>query len=163
VCKNMSLYANTAVVKRTIEQYCAVRQCKYCDRYFCELESIGMHKCLYHPGKYDKYLGRYTCCGEERRRPNLNNPHASYAHVMTWGPQNRSDPGDGFSKGCKRRDCIPTESTDIDETRVLVDEIASLVPYMDPPLKKRPGFRKAPLRIVRQEEFPYNVWYHPPT
>ena len=159
----MSLYANTAVVKRIIETYCAVRKCKHCDRYFCELESVGMHKCKYHPGAYDKYTMQYTCCGERRRRPNLNNPYATFSHMMTWGPQNRHDPGDGFSTGCKRRDCEPMEKTGIDLERILIDEIASLVPYMDPPLKRRPGFRKAPLRIVRQEEFPYNVWFQPPS
>ncbi len=158
----MSLYANTAVVKRIIETYCEVRQCKHCDRFFNELESVGMHKCEYHPGEYDKYLQCYTCCGEKRSLPNLNNPYSAYSHVMTWKPHARYDHGTGFSKGCKRRDCVATNATGIDPERIMVDEIASLVPYMKPPLKKRPGFRKAPLRIVRQEEFPYNVWYHPP-
>ena len=43
-----------------------------------------------------------------------------------------------------------------------VESIACLVPYMDPPLKNRPGFKKAPLRLLRQEPFPKNVWFKPP-
>lgn len=159
----MSLYANTAVVKRTIETYCEVRQCKHCKRFFNELENVGMHRCKYHPGEYDRYLECYTCCGEKRSMPSMNNQYSSFSHVMTWGSGMKYDHGTGFSDGCKRRDCESTKKTGIDRERILVEEIASLVPYMDPPLKKRPGFRKAPLRIVRQEEFPYNVWAHPPT
>ena len=48
----MSLYANQALVKKTIELFCEVRQCVHCNRYFCELENVGMWQCKYHPGEY---------------------------------------------------------------------------------------------------------------
>lgn len=158
----MSLYANQAEVKKIIERYCELRRCANCRNYFCELDNLGMHKCRYHPGEYDPEVEAMSCCGEKSRHPNVNNPYASYSHIMTWGPQNRCEPMDTFSKGCKWRDCEAEIPSGVDKKVVHIDSIASLVPYMNPPMKERPGFRKGPLRLIRQQPFPKNVWYHPP-
>ena len=158
----MSLYANQAEVKKTIERFCELRCCSNCGKYFCELDNIGMHRCPYHPGEYDDSIGAMNCCGEKMRRPNMNNPHASYSYMMTWGPQNQGEPMSLFSDGCKRRDCVAEHPSGVNLDVVYVDSIASLVPYFNPPMKSRPGFRKGPLRLIRQQPFPKNVWFHPP-
>ena len=159
----MSLYSNSAVVKKTIELFCKLDQCKHCDRYFCELNNVGMHQCKYHPGEYDTHIHAWTCCGEKRARPHLNNPHSSYSHIMTWGPMNRMQAHPAFSDGCQRRDCCPKNDNGLAKDVIEIDGIACLVPYMDPPLKNRPGFKKSPsLHLRRQSDFPYNVWFKPP-
>lgn len=158
----MSLYANQTLVKKTIELFCEVRQCANCNRHFCELESVGMWKCPYHPGEFDADTGRWTCCGEKRRRPHMNSPYRDISPYMQWGKQNRWQMLKPYSDGCKRRDCVPTKNSNLHLKEINLDGIASLLPYMKPPVTERPGLRKSPLRLIRQEPFPYNVWYCPP-
>lgn len=158
----MSLYANSAVVKKTIEMFCELKQCTNCDRYFCELTNVGMWSCRYHPGEYDTKIHAWTCCGEKKATPDMYNQYASYSHMIAWDASNKHQKHPFFSEGCKRRDCVPAQKNNLDETCIEIDGIACLVPYMDPPLKERPGFKKGPLRLVRQEPFPYNVWHKPP-
>lgn len=159
----MSLYANQTLVKKTIELFCELRQCKHCDRYFCELENVGMWTCSYHPGEFNADTGRWSCCGEKRRRPHLNNPYTSFSAHMHWGPQNQHQQLPPWSTGCKRRDCTPVQDSGLDKEEIQVEGIASLVPYMNPPIKERPGFKKKPLRLIRNEPFPHNVWFDPPS
>ena len=158
----MSLYANSKVVKKTIEMFCELKQCRNCQEYFCELTNVGMWNCLYHPGEYDTSIHAWTCCGESMARPHLHNPYISYDNMMTWGPKNKHQIHPMHSKGCKRRDCVPNTKDSLNREVIDIDGIACLVPYMDPPLKQRPGFKKAPLRLLRQEPFPKNVWHKPP-
>ena len=158
----MSLYANQALVKKTIELFCEVRQCVYCRRYFCELENVGMWKCPYHPGEFNAETGRWSCCGEKRRRPHFTSEYLPHSHFMTWGPQNKYQMLKPYSEGCKMRDCVPTKDSGLDMNEIHMDGIASLVPYMDPPIKERPGLKKKPLRLIRKEPFPHNVWFDPP-
>lgn len=158
----MSLYANSSVVKKTITAFCELKQCQNCQGYFCELTNVGMWKCQYHPGEYDTTIHAWTCCGEKRSTPHMHNPYISFDQTMTWGPKNRHQIHPYSSKGCKSRDCVPKVGDDLNREVIDVEGIACLVPYMDPPLKNRPGFKKAPLRLLRQEPFPKNVWFKPP-
>lgn len=158
----MSLYANQALVKKTIELFCEVRQCVHCDRYFCELENVGMWQCKYHPGEFNADTGRWSCCGEKRRRPHFTSEYMGISPYLTWSGKNRWQQLKPYSDGCKRRDCIPSRSSGLHEKEITLDGIASLVPYMKPPIKDRPGLKKTPLRLLRQEPFPHNVWYDPP-
>lgn len=158
----MSLYASKAVVKKTIELFCELHECKHCGGYFNELNNAGCWRCWYHPGEYDTVKGCMSCCGEKIRRPNLHNQYSHISPMMSWGPKNSYDLLEPFSKGCKRRDCISKKETAFPKNTVNIEEIASLVPYMDPPLKKRPGFKKTPLSLLKQEPFPYATWAIPP-
>jgi len=159
----MSLYSNSAVVKKTIELFCRLEQCQYCDNYFCELNSVGMHQCKYHPGEYDTSIHAWTCCGEARARPNINNPYSTFSQMTTWGPGNQRELYPAFSKGCQRRDCCPKKDNGLDRSVIEIEGIACLVPYMDPPLKERPGFKKTPsLHLSRKTYHPYNNWFKPP-
>lgn len=158
----MSLYANQALVKKTIELFCEVRQCTQCRRYFCELENVGMWQCPYHPGEFNADTGRWSCCGEKRRRPHLTSEYYNHSPLMTWGPRNKWQQLKPYSDGCKMRDCIPDRDSGLHPEEITIDGIASLVPYMKPPVKERPGLKKNPLRLIRQEPFPHNVWHDPP-
>jgi hypothetical protein len=158
----MSLYANQALVKKTIELFCEVRQCVNCNRYFCELENVGMWQCKYHPGDFNADTGRWSCCGEKRRRPHFTSEYMGISPYLTWSGKNKWQQLKPYSDGCKRRDCVPSRSSGLHDKEITLDGIASLVPYMKPPIKDRPGLKKTPLRLLRQEPFPRNVWYDPP-
>ncbi len=158
----MSLYANQTTVKKTIQLFCECHQCVHCNRFFCELENVGMWKCKYHPGEFCADTGVWSCCGEKKRYPNLNSPYYGMSHLVTWGPQNKWDMLKPYSTGCKSRDCIPRKDNGLHPTQIHIDGIASLIPYMKPAIKDRPGLKTNPLRLIRQEPFPYNVWFKPP-
>ena len=158
----MSLYANQTLVKKTIELFCEVRQCVHCRRYFCELENVGMWQCYYHPGEFNADTGRWSCCGEKRRTPHINTPYRDISPYITWDKTNRWQMLKPYSDGCKKRDCVPDRSSGLHEKEIMLEGIASLVPYMNPPVTDRPGLKKNPLRLIRQEPFPHNVWYDPP-
>ncbi len=158
----MSLYANAASVKKTIEEYCDVRQCRHCRRYYSEIANVGTWACKYHPGEYDRLEECYTCCGERKRTPNMTNMYSGWSSQVLWSGSNMHEGMSLFSAGCKGRDCQPMADLSLPKDVIFVEDIATLVPYMDPPIKKRPGFCKAPLRLLRVEPFPKNVWFLPP-
>tara|TARA_Y100000389_G_scaffold110532_1_gene107627 strand:+ start:19585 stop:20061 length:477 start_codon:yes stop_codon:yes gene_type:complete len=156
----MSLYASKQAVEITMQLFTTVHQCKYCSKWFTELENVGCWDCIYHPGKFDHVTERYECCGAKRRRPLFN---YSYGHMMTWKSKDRWNHMTQISEGCTRRDCMSKEDTPIPKHCVKVDDIATLIPYMKRPLKDRPGLKKGPLRLDRGEKRPYACWTQPPS
>lgn len=153
----MSLYSSREDVKQVIEDYTGLQQCRYCNKYFCKLDNIGMWSCKYHPGEIKN--GRYTCCGEKRIRPNAYNQYAAHSHYISWGPQNKFDYLPQYSSGCTRRDCVPRHTNKSQTEDVNVEDIASLIPFMKPSLTERPGLVKEPLRLIASQPFPKNMWH----
>lgn len=127
----MSLFASNADVEKLINKYTKLQQCVYCNKYFTELDSVGMHLCSYHPGKRIYVNGDYvmSCCGEKMRAP-FQSSSLRYMAGPSIGVN-------AFSEGCSKRDCkggcIPYENID-------VMEVATLIPFMKPDLAERPGF-----------------------
>ena len=121
----MSLYASKQAVEITMQLFTTVHQCKYCSKWFTELENVGCWDCMYHPGKFDHVTERYECCGAKRRRPLFN---YSYGHMMTWKSKDRWNHMTQISEGCTRRDCMSKEDTPIPKHCVKVDDIATLIP-----------------------------------
>ena len=77
----------------------------------------------------------------EKATPDMNNQYASYSHIMAWDASNKHQKHPFFSEGCKRRDCVPAQKNNLDQS-IEIDGIACLVPYMDPPLKENLGLRR---------------------
>ena len=76
-CRRMSETKNTF--------FCMYR-CNRCQKIFTPISNVGMWKCLYHPGEYDRDKG-YSCCGAKRLY--CNNP---YVHNMVWSRKNIREP-----------------------------------------------------------------------
>ena len=127
----MSLFASNSDVEKLIAKYTSLQICARCNKYFTELDSIGMHLCPYHPGKPEYVNGDYrmSCCGEKMRPP-YQGAALRYLNGVSVGVS-------AFSDGCQKRDCkgtcVPYENID-------VMEIAALIPFMKPDLAERPGF-----------------------
>lgn len=154
----MSLYASRSAIEKTIEIFTEMHQCSRCGGWFTEMENFGSWNCWYHPGEYDHRLDKYTCCGESHRRVDNFN-YRSFGHLMTFSPSQRYDPAPSISQGCTRCDCKSKKKTLVsDETCIKVDDVASLIPYMENPLTSRPGLKKNPLRLFRKEERDYAIW-----
>ncbi len=153
----MSLYADKVAVKNTISNFCEIRRCVNCNNYFCELENVGMWKCMYHPGNFDATSGVWSCCGEKVRQPVHVNTYGSVGNSFTWDVHDRFYMREPYSKGCKRRDCVPSKCSGLPKNEILIETIASLIPYMKPTLEARPGLASEPLRLVRQEAFPTSL------
>lgn len=156
----MSLYASKKAVEITIRLFTDVHECKNCGRFFTELENIGCWECKYHPGKFDHKTETWTCCGEKYRRAAFH--HRSYNHLMVWKTKDRWDSIQPYSAGCTRKDCETKVETPIPKNVINVEDIATLIPYMQRPVNERPGLKKGPLRFVRKEKRPPAVWHKPP-
>ena len=156
----MSLYASKKAVELTIRLFTDVHECNYCNRFFTEMENIGCWQCKYHPGKFDHKTETWTCCGEKYNRPAFN--YRSYNHLMVWNTKDRWNYLPPFSEGCTRRDCEPKLKTPIPKDIISLEDIATLIPYMERPVNERPGLKKGPLRFVRKEKRPYDLWVKPP-
>ena len=156
----MSLYASKKVIESTINLFTELHECSNCSRYFTHMESVGCWDCRYHPGEFDYTTMQYTCCGEKMR--DVPYQHSTYSHLMTWKGKDRYDYIPALSAGCCRRDCLPKEKSLIPNEDISVDDIATLIPYMERNLQERPGLKKNPLRLVRNEERPLALWAQPP-
>tara|TARA_B100000405_G_C16519885_1_gene350689 strand:- start:259 stop:507 length:249 start_codon:yes stop_codon:yes gene_type:complete len=82
---------------------------------------------------------------------------------MTWGGKDRWNHGLEMPEGCCQRDCISNKETPIPKDVLPVDDIATLIPYMEKQLDQRPGLKKGPLRLERRETRPYALWKKPPS
>ena len=156
----MSLYASKKAVELTIRLFTDVHECQHCGRFFTEMENIGCWECKYHPGKYDHVLEKWTCCGETYRRPSFN--YRSYGHLMVWNTKDKWNHIKPYSDGCTRRDCQSKRKTPIPSGTLPLDDIATLIPYMERPVNERPGLKRGPLRFVRSETRPYHIWKKAP-
>ena len=156
----MSLYASKKAVEITIRLFTELHECAECGRFFTELENVGCWECKYHPGKYDVLTDSYTCCGNKYMRPAFN--YRGYGHLMTFGVMDRWNHMAPLNNGCCKRDCKSKKKTPIPDDVLPVEDIASLLPYMEMPLDKRPGLKKAPLRLERVQTRPYALWSKPP-
>lgn len=155
----MSLQSSTAVVNDTIAKYTTLQRCRHCKRYFTELSNVGMHYCRYHPGKYDTETERWTCCGEKRPVLHFHGAHAGISSVMAHGRMGGRPLLPPRDKGCQRRDCCPEETSDLPSDAIDLNDIASLIPYMEPKFQDRPGFDSDSLCLFRQSYFPKNLWF----
>ena len=154
----MSLYASRGAIEKTIQIFTEMHQCKYCNNWFTEMENFGSWKCTYHPGVYDYDRDMYTCCGESHTR-HANFAHRSYGHLMTFHPSQRYDMAPSVSQGCTKCDCVSKKETMISgEKFIKVEDVASLIPYMENPLTERPGLKKGPLRLFRKQERDFALW-----
>jgi len=157
----MSLYASKKAIEITIKLFTDLHECTECGKYFTELENVGCWDCKYHPGVYDYDLECYTCCGERYKRPFFH--HASYGHIMAWNTKDRWNHMRPLNNGCCRRDCVSKEKTPIPKKVLPVEDIATLIPYMERNIEDRPGLKRGPLRFERQETRPYALWKIPPS
>lgn len=156
----MSLYASKKVIESTINLFTELHECRFCQRYFTHMESVGCWDCKYHPGKFNYDTLTYSCCGEKMREARFQ--HMTYNRYLTWKGKDRFDYIPNLSQGCCRRDCLPKDKTLIPDETIAVDDIATLIPYMERPLDKRPGLNKNPLRLERVEKRPKALWHDPP-
>ena len=156
----MSLYASKKAVEMTINLFTQLHECSVCGNFFTELENIGCWDCKYHPGEFDYAMGCYTCCGEKPKEPNFH--FRSFGHLMTWKTKDRWNHMKLLSDGCCRCDCTPKVDNSVPREVMMVDDIATLIPYMKRDIKYRPGLKKGPLRIERKEDRPYALWEKPP-
>jgi len=152
----MSLYASKKAIEITIKLFTELHECESCGKFFTELENVGCWDCKYHPGEYDNVRDCYTCCGETRTRPAFH--HVQYGHLMTWPTRDRWNHIQELSDGCCRKDCMPKRDTPIPKDVLTVEDIATLIPYMERPIEKRAGLKKGPLRLLRSENRPYDLW-----
>jgi hypothetical protein len=159
----MSLYASRSAIEKTIQLFTEMHQCATCGKWFTEMENFGSWTCLYHPGKYDHNEDKYTCCGESHNRTD-NFHHRAYGHLMTFTSKDRFNHAPSVSPGCTRCDCQSRKKTLIsDEKSIKVEDVASLIPYMENPINKRAGLKKNPLRLFRKEKRAYGIWEIPPS
>lgn len=156
----MSLYASKKVIESTINLFTELHECRFCSRYYTHMESVGCWDCRYHPGEFDYDTLSYTCCEEKMRETKFN--MRGYNSFLTWKGKDRFDVVPPLSQGCMRCDCLPKDKTLIPDDDIAVDDIATLIPYMERPLDKRPGLRKNPLRLIRKEVRPNALWKVPP-
>jgi hypothetical protein len=157
----MSLYASKKAIEITIKLFTDLHECSNCGSFFTELENVGCWECKYHPGVYDNKLDCYTCCGQKMRRPAFN--HRGYGHFMTWGSKDKWNRALEMPEGCCRRDCQSKKETPIPDDVLPVDDIATLIPYMVKKVDTRPGLKRGPLRLERQEKRPYAIWKKVPS
>ena len=157
----MSLYASRKAVESTISLFTDLQECIVCGKYFTELENVGCWDCLYHPGKYDPHLECYTCCGESHKRPAFH--YRQYGHIMTWGKKDKWNHIKSISDGCCRCDCRAKKKSPIPKDTVPLEDIATLLPFMNRKIEDRPGLKKGPLRLERKESRPYVLWKKPPS
>lgn len=156
----MSLYASKKAVEMTINVFTQLHECSACGRYFTELENIGCWDCKYHPGEFDYTMGCYTCCGDSPKEPSFH--YRSFNHLMTWKGKDKWNRLKLLSDGCCRCDCKPKVDNAVPTDVMMVDDIATLIPFMKRDIKLRPGLKKGPLRIERKEDRPYALWEKPP-
>jgi hypothetical protein len=157
----MSLYASKKAIEITIKLFTDLHECSKCGNFFTEIENVGCWDCKYHPGKYDHKLDCWTCCGQGMRRPAFH--HRGYGHLMTWSGKDKWNHGQEMPDGCCRRDCQSKKNTPIPNDVLPVEDIATLIPYMEKQLDSRPGLKRGPLRLERQEKRPYILWKKPPS
>ena len=124
------------------------------------MESVGCWDCKYHPGKFNYLDLTYDCCGETFKEPAFH--YGAFGHYTTWKPKDQWNHIPALSEGCCRRDCIPKAKCLIPEEDIPVEDIATLVPFMERKVHYRLGLKKNPLRLVRQEERPYCLWKKAP-
>lgn len=156
----MSLYASKKAIEITIRLFTELHECSSCGKFFTEMENVGCWDCWYHPGEYDHYNDKWTCCGDTYNRPMFH--HRGYGHLMTWTKKDQYNHVPALSRGCCRRDCQSKKKTAIPKDVLPVNDIATLIPYMQRPIDTRPGLKKAPLRLERKETRPYSLWDEPP-
>jgi hypothetical protein len=152
----MSLYASKKAIEITIRLFTELHECQSCGKFFTEMENVGCWDCWYHPGEYDYDTDKWTCCGNKYSRPMFH--HRGYGHMMTWTAKDKYNHVPPLTKGCCRRDCQSIKKTAIPTDVLPVNDIATLIPYMQRKVDKRPGLKKAPLRLERKEERPPGLW-----
>jgi ribosomal protein L37AE/L43A len=159
-----TLYSSKAQVKKLIEVFIQIHQCGECNRFYTEIENIGSWKCRYHPGKYDYDLRKWTCCGESYKH--YYSEVASFDAHLTWSKKQTLQVPELTSNGCMRCDCVSIYNNLIPKQTIVVDDIASIIPYMQhygSPLEDRPGLKTGkPLTIRRYEPRPKICWTVPP-
>jgi len=81
---------------------------------------------------------------------------------MVWNTKDKWNHIKPYSDGCTRRDCQSKRKTPIPSGTLPLDDIATLIPYMERPVNERPGLKRGPLRFVRSETRPYHIWTKAP-
>lgn len=151
---NGSLYSSNAQVRRVLQVFLQMHQCKLCGRYFTEMENLGSWSCKYHPGEFNMLTRKWTCCGETERI--TRSRYAGFEDQMVWSKHQQLPPV--HTQGCCRRDCISKYKNPIPQEEVLLEEVACIIPQMKEhgsDLEKRPGLvRGAKVRIERKESLP---------
>ena len=127
----MTLYSSNGEVNKIIKKYTKVLECEKCKAIYTELHNVGTWKCTYHPGYYDEYEEKWTCCGEKKH---LVSKYDDFARYCTW--KDKFSPVPLFSQGCTPCD-HKSSLSDIPYKDVEVENIAQLIPFMKPVLTDR--------------------------
>jgi hypothetical protein len=159
-----NLYASGSAQKRLFKVFFQLRRCVRCQRFFTEMENVGAWLCKYHPGEYNFDTRKYTCCGETATRN--YGQFAAIDHMFTWSDAEVFSVPPLFSKGCKRCDCVGEVQSPIPAEKVMVSQIASMIPAMQKQgskLKDRPGFCRdkdvKKMLILRQQRLPQREFH----
>lgn len=150
------LYSSNAQVRAVTKVFLQVHQCRVCERFFTEMENVGMWKCKYHPGNWNERKREWTCCGETERK-NIGD-HSYLSRYMHWNPRERINMPGPHSKGCMRCDCVSMYKNPVPQSEIILEDIACIIPQLaahGTPLQKRPGLEKGRTPMLkRKEELP---------